>query len=131
MVVRSEGEDVMTVFEQRRGCINEWDVGWHERVGNFGEGGEGGKQVVSVRWLGEARKVRFLSCHSPSTRRANCQQWYSTPTPSEPPSRPLFCAPHRSPPIVGSAFVLVLSTSEVRPSLPFRTRTNPRSNRSS
>lgn len=46
------------MFEQKDGCINEWEVLWHERVSRFGEEQEGEvKRFVDVRWLGEPRKV--------------------------------------------------------------------------
>lgn len=56
MLVVSETEEgeLLTVFEQT-GCVNEWETVWSERVEGFGEGCI--KRVVSVRCLGEGRKV--------------------------------------------------------------------------
>ncbi|KAM0748877.1 hypothetical protein T439DRAFT_56433 [Meredithblackwellia eburnea MCA 4105] len=95
--------DTMTVFEQKSGCINEWELIWNEKVMKFGElpeEGEG-KRVVQFRWLAEERK------------------WYPPPEiPPEggdfdTPSRPLYCAPKRFPSVVGSAIFVILSTSEI------------------
>lgn len=49
--------DRLTVFAQVSDCINQWEVVWNETLGRFGEEVAGGKHVVDVRWLGEARKV--------------------------------------------------------------------------
>ncbi|KAI5478688.1 hypothetical protein MNV49_004715 [Pseudohyphozyma bogoriensis] len=87
-----DGEEVL-VWEQKE-CIDSWTLIWRERVNALGETGEDRKEVVALRWLGEGRK------------------WYSTP-PSFPTSRPLICAPTRSPPIVNPAVLLVLSSSEL------------------
>ncbi|KAL8276520.1 hypothetical protein RQP46_011068 [Phenoliferia psychrophenolica] len=101
-VIGDRGDSIV-VWEQRDGCINEWDLVWDERVGRFGgderEGDAEGKHVVQLRFLGEERK------------------WYATPDVPDGdyvrPSRPLFCAPPRSPPLIGIAFVAILSSAEL------------------
>lgn len=122
------GNDLITIFEQKSGCINEWNLCWSEKLINFGKK-ERSKKVIDLRWLGEPRKV------SPSSLSSSLliskfvylyflfrNQWYpqrsneSTDNNNNDNSnstRPLFCAPHRSPPVVGSAFLLVLSSDEV------------------
>ncbi|GAA6012473.1 hypothetical protein JCM10207_007101 [Rhodosporidiobolus poonsookiae] len=92
--------DTITVWEHRGACIDEgWDVVLQERVGRFGagEGGEG-KRVVSLRWVGEPRRW-YPSPHFPDAREHS--------------KKPLYCAPARSAPLSGAAFVAVLSTDEL------------------
>lgn len=60
-------DDYLTVFEQAdTGCIDQWSMILHEQAGRFGARGNGGgnlvsgvdgKEVVSVRWVGEPRAV--------------------------------------------------------------------------
>ncbi|GAA5913644.1 hypothetical protein JCM6882_008706 [Rhodosporidiobolus microsporus] len=103
----ADESDLLTLFSHRSACMDEgWDVVLQERVGRFGAAQElsgevGGKKVLSVRWVGEPRR------------------WY--PTPPFPPSRssepasqkPLYCAPARSAPLSGVAFVCVLGSDEL------------------
>lgn len=56
-------EDVLTVFEQKDGCINNWAVCWSERVERFGEDAAAGgnvKRFVGMRWIGEPRNVSYV-----------------------------------------------------------------------
>ena len=68
-------DDYLTVFEQAdTGCIDQWSMILHEQAGRFGARGSGGgnlvsgvdgKEVVSVRWVGEPRAVsipRLICC---------------------------------------------------------------------
>jgi len=133
-------DDWLTVFEQSEtGCIDQWNMVLHEQAARFGARGNttggpqgsgttDGKEVVSVRWVGEPRAVssrypRFfrgfatgidltLSCYD---------QWYPNPehnTGEEAQSgrRPFSCAPPRSSSMSGAAFVAVLCSDEVSPS---------------
>lgn len=53
------GNDLITIFEQKSGCINEWNLCWSEKLNSFGKvltKGES-KKVIDLRWLGEPRKV--------------------------------------------------------------------------
>ncbi|KPV76130.1 uncharacterized protein RHOBADRAFT_53113 [Rhodotorula graminis WP1] len=98
-------DDLVTVFEQRSSCVDDWACVLQESVGRFGgarsaSGGAGvsGKRVIATRWVGEPRR------------------WY--PAPSFPDAReqakkPLYCAPPRSAPLSGTAFVVVLSSEEI------------------
>ncbi|GAA5943289.1 hypothetical protein JCM1841_001486, partial [Sporobolomyces salmonicolor] len=109
-----EGDDWLTVYEQAdSGCINEWKTGLHEKVGRFGARGAPtddkevqGKEVVSVRWVGEPRKwypspsSLNASSNDPNVAMLNAQ-------------KPLYCAAARSAPLSGAAFVAVLSTDEI------------------
>lgn len=60
-------DDLVTVFEQRSSCVDDWACVLQESVGRFGgarSGGGGagvvGKRVVATRWVGEPRRVRPL-----------------------------------------------------------------------
>lgn len=62
-------DDWLTVFEQSEtGCIDQWNMVLHEQAARFGARGNttggpqgsgttDGKEVVSVRWVGEPRAV--------------------------------------------------------------------------
>ncbi|GAA5999437.1 uncharacterized protein JCM10292_001291 [Rhodotorula paludigena] len=103
-------DDLVTVFEQRSSCVDDWACVLQESVGRFGgarssAGGSSGvadaagKKVMSLRWIGEPRR------------------WYPSPTfpdaAREEAKKPLFCAPPRSAPVNGTAFVAVLSSEEI------------------
>ncbi|GAA5880823.1 hypothetical protein JCM16303_005132 [Sporobolomyces ruberrimus] len=105
-------DDWLTVFEQSEtGCIDQWNMVLHEQAARFGARGNttggpqgsgttDGKEVVSVRWVGEPRA------------------WYPNPehnTGEEAQSgrRPFSCAPPRSSSMSGAAFVAVLCSDEI------------------
>ncbi|GAA6054199.1 hypothetical protein JCM3770_002829 [Rhodotorula araucariae] len=95
-------DDLVTVFEQRSSCVDDWACVLQESVGRFGgartAGGHVGKHIVSTRWVGEPRR------------------WYPSPTfpdAREQAKKPLYCAPPRSAPLSGTAFVAVLSSEEI------------------
>ncbi|GAA5851227.1 hypothetical protein JCM9279_007490 [Rhodotorula babjevae] len=98
-------DDLVTVFEQRSSCVDDWACVLQESVGRFGgarsgggSAGASGKKVVATRWVGEPRR------------------WYPAPTfpdAREQAKKPLYCAPPRSAPLSGTAFVAVLSTEEI------------------
>ncbi|GAA6009167.1 hypothetical protein JCM11491_005777 [Sporobolomyces phaffii] len=101
-------DDYLSVFEQSEsGCIDQWSPVLHEQAARFGSRGLGvatagadGKEVVSVRWVGEPRA------------------WYPNPDfnteePGIAAQRPFLCAPPRSSPLSGAAFVAVLSSDEI------------------
>ncbi|GAA5904905.1 hypothetical protein JCM8208_007216 [Rhodotorula glutinis] len=98
-------DDLVTLFEQRSSCVDDWACVLQESVGRFGgarSGGGGaglvGKRVVATRWVGEPRR------------------WYPAPTfpdAREQAKKPLYCAPPRSAPLSGTAFVAVLSSEEI------------------
>jgi hypothetical protein len=56
------GGDVLTLFEHHSACVDDgWDVVLQERLGRLAPGGGGmakEKRVLSVRWVGEPRRVR-------------------------------------------------------------------------
>ncbi|GAA5860654.1 hypothetical protein JCM8547_005489 [Rhodosporidiobolus lusitaniae] len=93
--------DTLTLFEHQSACLDEaWEVVLQEKVARYAPGpGQEKKRVLSVRWVGEARR------------------WYPAPTfpdaAREASKKPLFCAPARSAPLSGSAFVAVLSSDEI------------------
>ncbi|POY76741.1 hypothetical protein BMF94_0333 [Rhodotorula taiwanensis] len=98
--------DSITLYEQRGPCIDEWDCVAQEDAGRFtAQAGAPSssqskrKRVVSLRWVGEPRR------------------WYPAPTfpdqAREKNKKPLYCAPPRSAPLEGVAFVAVLSSDEV------------------
>ncbi|GAA5992434.1 hypothetical protein JCM10908_000815 [Rhodotorula pacifica] len=109
--------DLITLYEQRGACIDEWDCVAQEDVARLAARSEGGRagmgdsaspqaggevlqrRVVSLRWVGESRR------------------WYPAPTFPDPAreqaKKPLYCAPPRSAPCEGGAFVAVLSSDEV------------------
>ncbi|GAA5859117.1 hypothetical protein JCM1840_003759 [Sporobolomyces johnsonii] len=109
-----EGDDWVTVYEQAAsGCINEWETGLHEKVGRFGargapmeDKGVQGKEVVSVRWVGEPRKWY----PSPSSSKSNSEDPNIAMLNGQ---KPLYCAPARSAPLSGAAFVAVLTSDEI------------------
>ncbi|GAA5846178.1 hypothetical protein JCM3766R1_005659, partial [Sporobolomyces carnicolor] len=111
-------DDYLTVFEQSEsGQIDRWNVVLHEQAATWGaRGGRGrdtsssttkttkttttnseGNEVVSVRWVGEPRA------------------WFANPDYSQRDGgdRPFSCAPPRSSPLSGAAFVCVLSSDEI------------------
>ncbi|GAA5954134.1 hypothetical protein JCM3765_005299 [Sporobolomyces pararoseus] len=104
-------DDYLTVFEQSEtGCIDQWNMVLHEQAARFGARGNGtattltsgadGKEVMSVRWVGEPRS------------------WYPNPEYSNEDEnkagqKPFSCAPPRSSPLSGAAFVAVLSSDEI------------------
>ncbi|GAA5900044.1 uncharacterized protein JCM6883_006074 [Sporobolomyces salmoneus] len=106
-------DDYLTVFEQNEsGCIDQWEMILHEQAATFGKRSTGmtnvaaaaetdGKEVVSVRWVGEPRA------------------WYPNPEyatgedSSTGGQKPFSCAPPRSSPLAGAAFVAVLSSDEI------------------
>ncbi|GAA6034279.1 hypothetical protein JCM8097_003821 [Rhodosporidiobolus ruineniae] len=104
----STGGDYLTLFDHRSPSLDEgWEAVLHEPVGRFApptgmdargvKAGE--KRVLSVRWVGEPRR------------------WYPSPTfpdaAREAAKKPLYCAPPRSAPLSGTAFVAVLSSDEL------------------
>ncbi|BGO89889.1 hypothetical protein NBRC10512_005661 [Rhodotorula toruloides] len=97
--------DLLALFEHSGACIDDgWNLVLLEAVSRFGAplpatppGRQ--KKAVAVRWVGEPRR------------------WYPAPTGLQTegagPRRPLYCAPPRSAPLEGTAFVCVLSSEEL------------------
>ncbi|GAA5942640.1 uncharacterized protein JCM15063_000848 [Sporobolomyces koalae] len=106
-------DDYLTVFEHAdSGCIDQWSMILHEQAGRFGArtGGTSplvatdGKEVISVRWIGEPRPWYLDPDYVPAE--ADQAQAGS-------PGKPFVCAPPRSSPLSGAAFVAVLSSAEI------------------
>lgn len=52
--------DLVTLYEQRGACVDEWDCTAQEDCARFTpEGPTAEKHVVSLRWVGESRRVRW------------------------------------------------------------------------
>ncbi|GAA6059063.1 hypothetical protein JCM10212_002034 [Sporobolomyces blumeae] len=106
-------DDHVTVFEQSEsGCVDQWVAVLHEDVARLGARGKGtsqahgakdGKEVVSVRWVGEPR-TWFANDDARGVQHGD--------SPAHP-AKPLLCAPPRSAPLSGTAFVAVLSSDEI------------------
>ncbi|BGP30375.1 hypothetical protein JCM10296v2_002129 [Rhodotorula toruloides] len=97
--------DLLALFEHSGACIDEgWTLVLLEPVSRFKAPSPAAtpapqKKVVAVRWVGEPRR------------------WYPAPvglqTEGSSARKPLYCAPPRSAPLKGSAFVCVLSSEEL------------------
>lgn len=110
----SHESDLLALFEHSGACIDEgWNLVALERVSRFGAPAAPvlKKKVVAVRWVGEPRR------------------WYPAPAglhaqmgEAADARKPLYCAPPRSAPLEGTAFVCVLSSEEVRHTLALDTK---------
>ncbi|KAK4332614.1 hypothetical protein RTBOTA2_001323 [Rhodotorula toruloides] len=101
----SADSDLLALFEHSGACIDDgWNLVLLEPVSRFGAPFAAAtavqqKKVVAVRWVGEPRR------------------WYPAPaglqTEGSGARKPLYCAPPRSAPLEGTAFVCVLSSEEL------------------